>query len=110
MLGVGVFFKILFVEDEDGTNDSGVVLKADLGDKIGNDVEKSVGVDDGEGGRGGRSVRDVLVSPLGKIFNDISQKLELVDQVRKLRGMDLGELGLQDREAVSLPPFAAPFF
>ena len=100
VLGVGVLFEIFFVEDEDGTNDSGVVLKADLGDKIRYDVEKSVGVDDGEGGRSGRGVGDILVSPFGKILNDIRQKLELVNQVRKFGGMDLGEFGLQDREAV----------
>jgi hypothetical protein len=39
MLGEGVFFEIFFVEGEDHSDDSGIVLKANIGNKIGNDVE-----------------------------------------------------------------------
>ena len=98
VLGVGVLFEILLEHDEDGADDGGVILKADLGDEVGDDVEQAVGVDDGKGGGRGRSVGDVLVSAFGEVLNHVGEELELFDEVGKLGGVNLGELSLQHGE------------
>jgi hypothetical protein len=100
VLGVGVFLKIFFVNRENGPNHGGIVLKADLGDEIGNDVEKSVGVNDGKSGSGRSSVRHVLVSSFGEVLHHVGQKLKLIYEMGKLGGMNLGEFGLKKGEAM----------
>ena len=100
VLHVGVLFKIPLEHDEDGADHGGVILKADLGDEIGNDVEQAVGVNDGERGRGRRGVGDILVGTLGEVLDDIREELELFDKVGELGGVNLGEFRLQHGEAV----------
>jgi len=100
MLGEGVFFKILFVKGEDHSDDSGIVFKANIGNKIRNDVEEAMGVDKGKGGGGGSGVGEFKVSALGDIFDHISEELELIHEMREFGCLDLGELRLKHREAV----------
>ena len=100
MLGVGVLFEILLKHDEDGADHGRIVLEADLGDEVGNDVEQAVGIDNGEGGGGGGGVGNVLVGAFGEVLDDVGEEFELLDEMGKLRGVDLGELGLQHGQAV----------
>jgi hypothetical protein len=100
MLGEGVFFEIFFVEGEDHSDDSGIVLKANIGNKIGNDIEEAMGVDKGKGGGSGGRVGEFKVSALGHILDDIGKELELIYKMRKLGSLNLGELRLEHGEAV----------
>ena len=100
MLGEGVFFEIFFVEGENYSDDRGIVLEANIGNKIRNDIEEAMGVDKGKSGGGGGRVRELKVSALGHIFNDIGEELELIYEMRKLGSLNLGELRLEHRESV----------
>jgi hypothetical protein len=100
MLGEGVFFEIFFVEGEDHSDDSGIVLKANIGNKIGNDIEQAMGVDEGKGGGSGGRVGEFKVSALGHVFDDIGEELELIYEMREFWGLNLGELRLEHGEAV----------
>jgi hypothetical protein len=100
MLGEGVFFEIFFVEGEDHSDDSRIVLEANIGNKIRNDIEEAMGVDKSKSGGGGGRVREFKVSALGHIFDDISEELELIYEMRKLWSLNLGELRLEHRESV----------
>ena len=100
MLGEGVFFEILFVEGEDHSDDCGIVLEANIGNEIGNDIEEAMGVDEGKGGGSGGRVGEFKVSALGHIFDDIGEELELIYEMREFWGLNLGELRLEHREAV----------
>ena len=81
VLGVSVLFEILFEHDENSADDGRVVLKTDLGDKVRDNVEQAMGVDDGEGGRRGGGVGDILVGPFGKILDDVGEEFELFNEV-----------------------------
>ena len=94
MLRLCVLFEVLFVKHENGTNDSRVVLKADLGNKIGNDVQKAVGINDCKGGCSCCGIGNILINPFSEVLYYVRQKFKLIDKVRELRGMDLGELRL----------------
>lgn len=100
VLGVGVFFKVLFVDREDGPDHDGVVLEADLGDEIWDDVEKSVGVNDGKGGSGRRGVRHVLIGSFRKVLHHVGKELKLIHEMGELGGMNLGEFRLKKGESV----------
>jgi len=100
MLGEGVFFEIFFVEGENYSDDRGIVLEANIGNKIGNNIEETVGVDKSKGGCGGGRVGEFKVSALGHIFDDIGEELELIYEMRKLGSLNLGELRLEHRESV----------
>jgi hypothetical protein len=100
MLGVGVFFEIFLVESENCSNNSGIVLEANTGNKIGDDIKKAMGIDQCKGGGGGGRVREFKVSALGHIFDDIGEELELVHQVGKLGSLNLSEFRFKHREAV----------
>ena len=100
VLGAGVLLEVLLKHNEDGPDDRGVVLKADLGDEIGDDVEQAMGVDDGKGSGRGGSVGDLLVGSFGEVFDDIGKEFQLLDEMGKLGGVDLGELGLQHGETM----------
>lgn len=100
VLGMGVFFEILLEHDKNGADDGGIVLKADLGDEVGDNVEQAVGIDDGKGrGRGG-GVGDVLVGTLGKVFDNVGEELKLLDEMGEFWGVNLGELSFQHGQAV----------
>jgi len=100
MLGEGVFFKILFVKGEDHSNDSGIVLEANIGNEIGNDIEEAMGIDEGKGGGGGGGVRKFCVSALSNILDDVGEELELIYEMREFGCLNLGELRLEHGEAV----------
>ena len=100
MLGEGVFFEIFFVEREDYSDDSGIVFEANIGNKIGNDIEEAMGVDQGKGGGGGGGVGEFKVSALGHIFDNVSKKLKLIYEMREFGCLNLGEFRLEHREAV----------
>jgi len=100
VLGAGVLLEVLLKHNEDGADNGGVILEADFGDEIGDDVEKAMGVDDGKGGGRGGSVGDLLVGSFGEVFDDIGKKFQLFDEVGELGGVDLGELCLQHGETM----------
>jgi hypothetical protein len=100
VLGVGVFFKVFFVDRENGPDHDRVVFKTDLGDEIRNDVEESVSVNDGKGGRGGSGVRHVLISSFRKVLHHVGEELKLIHKMGELRGMNLGKFGLKKGESV----------
>jgi len=100
MLGVGVFFEIFLVESENCSNNSGIVLEANTGNKIGDDIKKAMGIDQCKGGGGGGGVRKFCVGAFSHIFDNVSEKLKLVHQVRKLGSLDLSEFRFEHREAV----------
>jgi hypothetical protein len=100
MLGVGVFFEIFLVESENCSNNSGIVLEANTGNKIRNNIEEAMGVDKGKGGGGGGRVGEFKVSALRHIFHDIGEKLELIYEMREFGCLNLGELHLEHGEAV----------
>ena len=100
MLGEGVFFEIFFVKGEDHSDDSGIVLEANTGNKIRNDIEEAMGVDKGKGGGGGGRVGEFKVGAFSYIFDDIGEELELIYEMREFGSLNLGELGLEHGEAV----------
>ena len=100
VLSAGVLLEILFEHDEDGPDNGGVILKADLGDEIGDDVEQAMGVDDGKSGSCGGGVGNLLVGAFSEVFDDIGKEFKLLDEMGKLGGVDLGELGLQHGETM----------
>ena len=100
MLGEGVFFEIFFVEGEDHSDDSGIVLKANIGNKIGNDIEEAMGVDEGKGGGSGGRVRELKVSAPCHVFDDIGEELELIYEMREFGCLNLGKLRLKHGESV----------
>jgi hypothetical protein len=100
MLGVGVFFEIFFVEGEDHSDDCGIVLEANIGNEIGNDIEEAMSVDKGKSGGGSGGVRQICVGAFSHVFDNVSEKLKLVHQMRKLGSLNLGEFRLEHRETV----------
>ena len=66
--------------------------------KIRNEIELPVRIDQGKDCAGQRHERHVFGRPFGKILHNIRQELELIDQVRIFRSIDLGKLHFQEGE------------
>jgi hypothetical protein len=50
-----------------------------LSNKVGDNIQQSMGVDNSESRCGGGSVRNVLIGTLSEIFNHIRKEFELID-------------------------------
>ena len=66
--------------------------------KIRNQVGLFVGVGDSKDGRSQCTVGQVLVDAFGDVFNQVSQEFKLVDQMGKVRRIDLRKLHLPHRK------------
>src|SRR6185503_10781391 len=90
----GVGRECPFVKNQHGANDARVVRPAKVRHEIGNDIDLFVRVGERKHSLRHRVKWKLLVCALSKVLDGVSQKLELVNQVRKLRGVYLCELHL----------------
>ena len=96
VLHLSVFFKIFLIEHQHRANNGRIILKANLRDKVGDDIEKTMGVNNGKGACRRRGVGNFFVGPFGKVLHHVSQKLKLVNEVRELGGMNLSKLRFEE--------------
>src|SRR5437773_8218820 len=71
---------------------------AEIGNKVGDEILLAMSVNQGEYSPGDDNVRQPVFGTVGEIFDNISQKFQLLNKMRVLWRVDLGELHLQEGE------------
>lgn len=87
----GVNGKGFFVLDQHRAHNAGIVGATKFDSAFGDDAHFFMHVNEGEDGLGDGGVGQFEIGALDGIFHGIGEKFQLIDQMRKLRGLNLGE-------------------
>src|SRR5437667_1198144 len=71
---------------------------AEIGNEVGDEILLAVGVNQGKHSTRDDHIRQTIFSAIGEILHDVSQKFQLLNEMRVFRRVDLGELHLQEGE------------
>ena len=76
---------------------------APFGNAVGNEVGLAMGVNERESGRGQHAEGNFVGCAFDEIFDHVGEEFQLVDQMWKLRRIDLRELNFEQRQFLVNP-------